>query len=265
MKKKRILIGAVLILAGLVCGGVGIWTYQKEQNAGKEYDDLREEVAVTAEPTETPTPQATPEEEPKTEITSTPVEIPIDFDTLQEKYPEVYAWIRIPGTKIDYPIVQREGDSNYYLNHNLDGKETAEGAIFTQDYNKKDFTDPNTVIYGHNMKNGSMFQGLHDYQDRKFFKENQEVLVYLPDQILHYQIFAAYIYDNRHLLQNFDFHNKEVYQDYLNHILSQKAVDTNIDTSADVTCEDQIITMSTCNGNDNERYLVQAVLISIES
>src|SRR5699024_5693991 len=141
----------------------------------------------------------------------------------------------------------------------------AEGAIFTENYNTKTFEDPNTVIYGHDMKNGSMFQSLHNYMDRSFFDENREVLIYLPDEIRHYKIFAAYLYDNRHLLQSFDFGNKEIYQKYLENIFSMRDMNAFIDTSMEVTSEDKIITLSTCYaGISTQRYLVQAVLVSIE-
>ena len=115
------------------------------------------------------------------------------------------------------------------------------------------------------MKNGSMFQSIHKYMDRSFFDNNREVLIYLPDQILHYEIFAAYLYDNRHLLMSFDFWNKEEYQAYLNSIFSMRNMNAFIDTSMEVTNEDKIITLSTCYaGIASQRYLVQAVLVSIE-
>lgn len=264
MRKKRrwMVLAGILLLAAAVCGGIGVKSWLEEKHAGKEYEDLREQ-AVT-EKVEKPTPTPEQKEEVIPTDTPEPVEIPIDFQGLQEKYPDVFAWIRIPGTGIDYPIVQREGDNSYYLNHTLEGKKKPEGAIFTEDYNRKDFTDPNTVIYGHNMKNGSMFRGLHDYRDRKFFRDHQELVIYLPDQILHYQIFAAYVYDNRHLLQSFSFENKDVYESYLQSIFRKKDMESIVDDSAEVTGEDRIITLSTCNGNDNQRYLVQAVLLSIE-
>lgn len=114
------------------------------------------------------------------------------------------------------------------------------------------------------MKNGSMFRQLHKYEDRKFFQENDEILIYQPEQILHYQIFAAYVYDDRHLLMSFDCENPDEYAAYLDSIFRQKNMNTMIDTSVTVTEEDKIVTLSTCNGNDDERYLVQAVLVSIE-
>ena len=259
MKKKLwILLGIILIGAGIVVGGIGLKEYLDEKNAGDDYKDLKEDVIV-------PSVSPVPKEEKDPSETKEPLDIPVDFAKLTEKCSDIYAWIRIPGTDIDYPIVQREGDNAYYLNHTIEGKKKIEGAIFTEDYNTRDFTDPHTVIYGHNMKNGSMFRQLHRYEDRKFFQENDEILIYQPEQILHYQIFAAYVYDDRHLLMSFDCENPDEYAAYLDSIFRQKNMNTMIDTSVTVTEEDKIVTLSTCNGNDDERYLVQAVLVSIEN
>lgn len=89
------------------------------------------------------------EKEPEDEGSKSKVDIPIDFAALKEKNPDVYAWISIPGTAIDYPVLQRENDNTYYLDHTIDHEEKTEGAIFTENYNNTDFEDPNTVIYGH--------------------------------------------------------------------------------------------------------------------
>ena len=193
------------------------------------------------------------------------MEIPIDFAALQQQNPDVYAWIQVPGTEVDYPILQSSNDNTYYLNHTIDGEEKKEGAIFTENYNTKTFEDPNTVIYGHDMKNGSMFQSIHKYMDRSFFDNNRDIVIYMPDQILRYKIFAAYLTDNRHLLMNYNFWSKDEYQQYLNSIFSMRDMNAFIDTSTEVTTEDKIITLSTCYaGISTQRYLVQAVLVSIE-
>ena len=295
--KRYKLAAACLCLAGCVLAGIGIYKYIEEQNAGSEYDRIRNAVVRTGAAPETEAEEAGAEEtedsgedaaktaaedtgqepaETETEDTGQdaaetetedgePVEIPIDFEALWEINPEAYAWITIPGTEIDYPILQSETDNTYYLTHNIEGEESPEGAIFTEDYNSKDFEDPNTVIYGHNMRNGSMFQGLHEYMDRAFFDENREVLIYLPDKILHYEIFAAYLYDDRHLLESFDFEDEDVFEAYLNRIFSIRDMNSFIDTDMEVTAEDKIITLSTCYSNEsNQRYLVQAVLVSID-
>lgn len=82
--------------------------------------------------------------------------IPVKFGELQSVNPDVYAWITVPGTEIDYPILQHPSDNSYYLMHNIDGSYGYPGCIYTENLNSKDFTDNNTVIYGHNMKNDSM-------------------------------------------------------------------------------------------------------------
>ncbi len=249
MKKKNVL-SIALLCAAIICAAVGVWQYLEEKNAGAGYEAIRGEVG-----------SGIPVERKEKD----PVEIPIDFAALQAINPDVYAWITIPGTAVDYPILQNASDNSYYLNHTIEGTESAEGAIFTENYNHTDMEDENTVIYGHDMKNGSMFQNLLKYQDRSFFDANREVLIYTPDAIRHYKIFAAYLYDDRHIMQSFDFTDGSVYQQYLDYIFSIRDMNSCIDTEQEVTVNDKIITLSTCYGTQSDkRYLVQAVLVSIE-
>ena len=147
-----IAVSIVIGAAAVICAVIGIREYLLQKNAGNEYEEIREEVGT-----------GQPEPEPEPEPEAPAVEIPIDFASLQARNPDVYAWITVPGTQVDYPILQSASDNGYYLDHTIDGEEKPEGSIFTENYNSKDFEDPNTVIYGHNMKNGSMFRTLHDY------------------------------------------------------------------------------------------------------
>lgn len=267
MKSKKKVIAAILGLAAVICIGIGCFSWIQEQNAGKVYEEIREEAKATEEAEEIPTPETEAvEEEPEEEPAEEPVEIPVDFASLQAENPNIYAWIKVPGTDVDYPILQKEEDNAWYLTHNVNGESDKAGAIYTENYNQKDFEDPNTVIYGHNMKNGTMFRTLHNFEDRTFFDEHREVLIYTPDAIRHYQIFAAYVYDSRHLLLNFDFNDPEEYQSYLNEIFALRDMTSFVDTSIEVTTKDKILTLSTCyKGMADRRYLVQAVLVSIES
>ena len=132
---------------------------------------------ATPEPSsEKPTPEPSetePEETDPLEILENmgiPVpEKEVDFADLQANTNEdIYAWICIPDTAIDYPILQHPTDNTYYLNYNLDGSRGYPGCIYTEDYNARDFSDPVTVLYGHNMKNGTMFAGLHKYGDSEY-------------------------------------------------------------------------------------------------
>lgn len=263
-KKIYTVLAGLLAAAGIFCAGVGIRDFLEEEWAGKNYDKLREEVVKREETAKRSSPTTIPEATP--EPTNQPApEIPIDFATLKEENSDVYAWITIPGTEVDYPILQSSEDDGYYLTHSIEKKKAPEGAVYTESLNSKDFTDPNTVIYGHNMRNDSMFGSLHLFEDKDFFDKHRELTIYLPDQILHYHIFAAYTYDNRHLLKSFDFRDPAQFTGYLNSIFQMRNMSSNLDTSVSLSDSDRIVTLSTCNGNDQQRYLVQAVLISIDS
>lgn len=259
MRKIVKCLAVLLILAGIGCGIVAFLQYREQQNAGAEYEALREQVVE-------PEPQKEEEEEPLQEEQESSaieeaVECPVDFAKLKEENPDIYAWIQIPGTCIDYPVLCRQGDNGYYLTHTYTGKKKIEGAIFTEDLNSQDFTDPNTVIYGHNMKNGSMFRELHEYKDKVFFEENPDVIIYTPEKMLQYHIFAAYTYDDRHILKSFDFSDPDIFSTYLQKVLDRsKNMSDNVDSNVVLSEESKLITLSTCTGSPDKRYLVQAVL-----
>lgn len=187
----------------------------------------------------------------------------IDWKALREINEDIYAWITVPGTVIDYPVLQHAEEMDYYLNHNLDGSRGYPGCIYTQPINAKEWDDPHTVLYGHNMKDGTMFDGLHQYEDSLFFEENPYIYIYSEGCIRVYQIFAAYEFSNEHLLLNFDTKNPETYSSYLREIFQRDGKNDNINKEIEVTAEDKIITLSTCITNKKaNRYLVQAVLVA---
>ena len=227
----------------------------------KEIEELfKEHKTVTVEVSAT---DAEIEESTKADSKDTDEEMQavVDWEGLWEINPDVYAWISIPGTSIDYPILQHASDNTYYLNYNIDGSYGYPGCIYTENLNSKDFTDSNTVIYGHNMKNGSMFAGLHQFEDSNFFDQNDKVHIYTPQEELTYTIFAAYIYDDRHLLYSYDFSNEDVYAAYLREIFARRDLSANIRMDMNVTSEDNIITLVTCMSKQpDKRLLVQAVL-----
>lgn len=191
---------------------------------------------------------------------------PIDFAALSAQNYDAYAWITIPGTNVDYPILQAYyEDDNFYLDHDINKEKSRAGSLYTQRANQKNFSDPNTIIYGHNMANGTMFRTLHRYKEKSFFEENKYIYIYTPGNIYTYEIFAAYRYDNRHILNSFDFSDKQVFSDYIDSILSLKS-NANINTEIEVNENSKIVTLSTCYANSQKqyRYLVQGVLIKNE-
>lgn len=208
-----------------------------------------------------PTPDTTPSTTTTTQVVLP--DNPIDFPKLQADNPHTVAWIEVPGTVINYAIMQSGNDvpENFYLDHGEDRKYKYAGSIYIQQMNRADFTNPNTVMYGHNMKNGSMFAALHKFRDKAFFDENQYIYVYTPGHILKYRIYSAYVYDNRHILNSFNFSDETEYQTYLDQSLNPKSMTRQVRKGVKVTTDDRIITLSTCTSNNRERYLVQGVLI----
>lgn len=186
----------------------------------------------------------------------------LDFAGLmKDDNPHIYAWITIPGTAVDYPVLQHPDQPDYYLTHNLDGSQGYPGCIYTQPANSKDWSDNQTVIYGHNMRNGSMFAGLHGYEDERFFEENPYIYIYTEDSVRVYRIFAAYPFSDEHLLVNYDTETQKGYEEYLGLICRTASEKGHYDMDAAPENGEPIITLSTCVADKPaQRYLVQAAL-----
>lgn len=273
MKKKRSVIYLIITIVCLVILVLAIAYILKYYENANEKEAMYEslQASMAGLPLPSPAPSAAPTEAPVATATPKP-EIPedaallraVDFAALQEDTcADIYAWISIPDTRIDYPVLQHPSDDTYYLNYNLDGSKGYPGCIYTEIENSRDFSDFNTVIYGHNMKNGSMFHDLHSYEDESFLSDHPYVYIYTPDRVMRYRIFAAYPYDDRHLLYSFDYATPEGRAGYLSEIFSIRSMSAVLDDQVAVTSDDRLITLSTCVGSQNEkRYLVQAVLVN---
>lgn len=254
MKTKKILWGVLLIISMLICisttAYVVINCFLSGNNNNAQY--------ITSESSSTP----------NDFIENNTVEgHSINWSKLQNSNSDAYAWIYIPGTNIDYAVVQATGDETdtFYLSRNLEKEYEFAGSIFSEKQTSRDFSDPVTLIYGHNMKNGSMFATLHKFEDPDFFKKNKYIYIYTPERRLTYKIYSAYIYDDRHILNSFDFSNEEIREQYFNYTLNPDSVSKNT-RKADLNLDSKIITLSTCtNGAGNTRYLVQGVLIKDEN
>ena len=232
---------------------IGYYYVTQNQKMRRVYKKLQKEVVK----------QESKEEEPQTEESH--VEIPIDFAQLQAQNPDIYAWIQIDGTNINYPVAQSATDNEYYLNHTIEGQEGYPGSIYTENWNTKEFTDFNTVIYGHDMKDGSMFQNLHNYADASYMQQHPNVVIYTPEKKLTYQIFAAVVYDDRHILHSFDYAFADQRQVISGFYLQFQKSGNVIRDDVSVNTDSRILTLSTCmTGQDDKRFLVEAVLISEE-
>lgn len=190
------------------------------------------------------------------------LENPIDFVKLKEQNNEIIGWIQIEKTLVDYPILQSspETDEDFYLNHEMDKRENKNGAIYIQKINYSDFSDRNTLIYGHNTVNGSMFGSLKKFRTKSFFEENDTIKIYTPGHILTYKIYSAFIFDDRHILATYDFTTDEGFREFIEMTLNPESKVNNVREGVEITTEDKLITLSTCTNDGKDRYLVVAVL-----
>lgn len=194
------------------------------------------------------------------------MENPIDFQSLKAINPDLYAWVQIDDTQINYPIAQREGDDGFYLHHDMYGDAVFAGCLYTESANSTDWNDPMTIVYGHNMRNQTMFYDLHKFGDPDFFNSHKYFYIYTEDTIRVYEIYAAFTYDDRRTLEYFDFSNPEVFQSYLDSVKAgtlEGFQGGNIRQETPVDANSRVVTLQTCVGSGGElRWLVQGVLVS---
>ncbi len=201
-----------------------------------------------------------PEEVEAEDSIPVPDNVNVDIKGLRDTVnPDVYAWLYVPDTGIDTPIVQDPEDLTYYSSHNLEKKEDEGGAVFTQPLNTKEFNDNVTVIYGRNLEDGNGFSNLDVYADPAFFKDHPYIYVYTEDKILIYETFAAYVSNDRHIIVFYNTYVDDQYKLYLSEIKDLIGLDGNVNEDAFPTYEDKILTLSTGIPDKPEnRYLVQA-------
>ncbi|MBO4749171.1 MAG: class B sortase [Lachnospiraceae bacterium] len=189
----------------------------------------------------------------------------IDFATLQAKQNgHIYAWISVPGTNVDYPVLRHPTDDGYYLYHNLNGTQGYPGCIYTENCNSKDWTDPVTVLYGHDMRStGTMFHQLHKFEKQDFFDKHEFFYVYTPDKTYKYQIFSAYVHTNEHLLGNHNFSNSTEFDSFFTTVLATNSGTSHVRSGVSIDSSSKIVALSTCikNKPDN-RYIIFGVLVN---
>lgn len=211
-----------------------------------------------------PVPQETepPETVPVETRPPRPPEPTLDFVSIQKVNPEIHAWIEIEGTKVDYPILQSPTDDSKYLTTAHDGSYYVGGSIFTQaSYNGKDFNDPVTVIYGHTMRSGTLFGQLQPvYSSASGFAEHSEIIIYLPEEVRRYTVFAAVPYENWHILHTYDFSVKYWYKNFFDSIGKIRSIGANFNREIMPEYGDRVIILSTClNEDSTKRFLVMAI------
>ena len=248
------------ILGGLLLAAVGLFLfsavkliqiyleYQKGTDAYEELQDFVEKPNETEKAGGTDTGADSSEANPWLQI---------DFNGLKNQNQDVVGWIQIPALEISYPVVQGT-DNSYYLSHLFSSESNSNGSIFVDFHNKSDFVDQNTIIYGHNMKNGSMFGTLDRYEDEALYEQNPFFYVYVPDNILVYQIFSCYAGQTGSSAYTYAFSDVNEFRSFVETIRGYAGYDTKVE----ITESDKIVTLSTCvNSRRDYRYLVHGKLI----
>lgn len=184
----------------------------------------------------------------------------VDFDKLLEVNEDTIGWIRFfpEPSIISYPVVQGD-DNKLYLHKTFSASENTLGTIFLDVNCEGDFTGENSIIYGHRMKDGSMFRKLDEYKDKSFWEENPYFYIYTPDgKEITYHIYSVGTVEETAETYTIDFEDDEAFQSFIDFTLST----ADYETGVEVTKDDQIVTLSTCTASSDEhRFVVHGVKI----
>lgn len=264
-KKKRgladVILTLILILAiGVFCfAGYNLVHIYLEYKAGTdEYNEIADMAITETEPVEEEEPSPV-ELEPVEELKAP---INVDFKALKEVNDDVIGWIYVEALSdtINYPVV-RGRDNDEYLHTTYTRNYNFAGTIFADCANSIDFSDCNTLVYGHNMKNGSMFGQLKKFvQDPELYKKSKYFWILTPTKNYRYEIIAAYttaVSSDTYTM--FDIPGPE-FEKYAQSLPGKSEIET---TPGTLTKDDRIVTLSTCTGNYSTRFVVQGKRVDI--
>ena len=195
------------------------------------------------------------EEEIEEEIVDEDISLTVDFEILKEKNSEAVGFIKVNGTKIEYSVVKHK-DNFYYLTHSFDRSYNKYGWIFANFENKFDGTDKNITLFGHNMRNGSMFGTLKNVltEEWQSNEDNHKVLFITEEGKFIYQVFSTYKIYKEGYFATSNFKDDSEFLTFINKIKKRSNKDYNVE----VTEDDQILTLSTCHSNNNYRVVLHA-------
>ena len=250
--RKTICVILILILAAImVFSGYQIFRELKMQKESADiYTDLEDFIDY---PEET---DGVPDETQSGETEAVTVGPTIDFAGLKEINDDCVAWIYIEDTVINYPVLQGS-DNAYYLKHLIDGKWNSAGSIFMDSRVNADLSDRHSIIYGHHMKNGTMFSGLAQYKKQSYYDEHPTGLLITPEQTYQIEFFAGYVAKVNDPAWDTGFESDEDYEDWLQQAKDRSCFQSPL--SPAVT--DRVLTLSTCSYEfDNSRFVLLGIL-----
>lgn len=192
----------------------------------------------------------------------------MDFDALREENPDIFAWIHIPGTAIDCPVLQSEQSDTYYEDHNAYGEEDDTGAVYIELANLTNMCDFNTVLHGKTgVDEDGLFADLYRFANPDFFAEHEYVYLYLDGNVLTYEIFAAYERENTSLIRTYDFTYLSGCQQFLDDLYGTRDMAMNLREGwENVGAYNYVITLTTQRSENAEnQFVVIAVLVQDEA
>lgn len=189
----------------------------------------------------------------------------VDFRALKEENPEIFAWIYIPDTSIDAPVAQSGESDEYYASHNITKENDENGALYIEAANLTSMCDFNTVIHGNTAEDGEsgLFAELYQFSDPDYFDSHEQMYLYLEDNVLTYEIFAAYERENNSLIRTYDFTYLSGCDQFLKDMYGIRSMNMMIRSGwEDVTPYHFLVTLTTSRGKDSDsQFIVLAALI----
>ncbi len=189
-KKVRLIIMAAALLVFLGSGGAVLAIQGNYRASRQGYAEAAAEYTQKQESSGTGSSEAVVLGEAPGDISERPP-ISVDFEQLQEDNPQAAAWLYCEGTSIDYPVMQGS-DNDFYLHHSYTGAEDQSGAIFVDAQCTPGFADYNFIIYGHSMRDGSMFGGLESWKSQEFYEEHPVMWLLTPEADFRIRLFSGY-------------------------------------------------------------------------
>lgn len=263
--KTLVLMINLLSISLLIGGGYGVKYILDQQRDIKEAEAKKQELLLSqqrqAEALRKQLEKEKLEEQKRLEEEKNKKNINRDFAKLKEQNPDTVAWLYVPGTDIDMPIVQAK-DNSYYLTHNFDKEYNSMGWAFADSKNSFPDLSQNTIMYGHTYKSTTIFSNLKNVLTNTWLnnKKNHIITFDTEKERYKFQVFSVYTVDETNDYLYISFSTNEKYQEYLNRETKRSIKNFNIKT----THEDKILTLSTCYLTEHKRLIVHAKLIDSE-
>ncbi|OIJ14894.1 SrtB family sortase [Anaerobacillus arseniciselenatis] len=256
IRQKRtslVKLGMVLFAAVFLFSGFMITTYFVDRAKSQAaYDSLQNVYYSFADMEEED--QAQAEQHGDNTDTDLQNNVMASFHPLLEKNEDTVGWIRIDNTVVDYPVVQGN-DNEFYLNYTFNKEKNKSGALFMDFRNSIDFLDQNTIIYGHNMMDGSMFGELKKYRNESFFEEINVITFDSLYEEMEWEIFAVFLSDTSFNYIRPNFPDENAFQQFIQTVEEKVLYSTELE----ITNDDHILTLSTCASDfDDARLVVMA-------